>query len=80
MTKDALYSQLKEILVNDFDIEESLITLDASLEQDLELDSIDSVEMIVKVKPFLNAPIEPEAFKSVRTVQDVLDLLAPLTK
>ena len=80
MTKDELYSKLKEILINDFDIEESLITPEASIEEDLELDSIDSVEMIVKVKPLLNAAIEPEAFKSVKTVQDVVDILEPLTK
>ena len=79
MTKEQIYSKLKEILINDFDIEESLITPDSSIEEDLELDSIDSVDMIVKVKPLLNAPIEPEAFKSVKTVQDVVDLLEPLT-
>ncbi len=80
MTKDELYTKLKEILVNDFDIDEALITPEASIEEDLELDSIDSVDMIVKVKPLLNAKIEPEAFKSVKTVQDVVDILEPLTK
>ncbi|MBR1722078.1 MAG: acyl carrier protein [Treponema sp.] len=80
MTKDELYTKLKEILINDFDIEESLITPEASIEEDLELDSIDSVDMIVKVKPLLNDKIEPEAFKSVKTVQDVVDILEPLTK
>ena len=68
------------MLVNDFDIDEALITPEASIEEDLELDSIDSVEMIVKIKPFLNSKIEPEAFKSVKTVQDVVDILEPLTK
>lgn len=80
MTKDELYTKLKEILVNDFDIDEALITPEASIEEDLELDSIDSVDMIVKVKPLLNDKIEPEAFKSVKTVQDVVDILEPLTK
>ncbi|MBQ9207509.1 MAG: acyl carrier protein [Treponema sp.] len=80
MTKDELYAKVKEILINDFDIDEDLITPEASISEDLELDSIDSVEMIVKVKPFLNAAIEPEAFKSVKTVQDVVDILEPLTK
>ena len=79
MTKEQIYSKLKEILVNDFDINESVITPEASIEEDLELDSIDSVDMIVKVKPLLNSAIEPGAFKSVKTVQDVVDLLEPLT-
>ncbi|MBQ8679433.1 MAG: acyl carrier protein [Treponema sp.] len=80
MDKNELYSKIKEVLVNDFDIDEALITPQASIEEDLELDSIDSVEMIVKIKPFLNSKIEPAAFKSVKTVQDVVDILEPLTK
>lgn len=80
MTKDDLFTKLKETLVSDFDLDESKITLDANIVLDLDLDSIDAVEMIVKMKPYLNAKIEPEAFKSVRTLGDVVDVLAPITK
>ena len=68
MTKDEIYSKLKETLVADFDIEESLITPEANIVVDLDLDSIDAVELIVKMKPYLNEKIEPEVFKSVQTV------------
>ncbi len=80
MTKDELYAKVKAILINDFDIEEDLITPDALIADDLDLDSIDSVEMIVKMKPMLKDKVEPDAFKSVKTVQDVIDILEPLTK
>lgn len=80
MTSESLFEKLKEILTADFDIEESAITPDALIVDDLDLDSIDAVEMIVKMKPYLDGKIEPDAFKSVRTVQDVLDVLKPLTK
>ena len=80
MTKDELYSKLKETLVNDFDIDEADILPDANIITDLDLDSIDAVELIVKMKPLLNGKIEPEDFKSVKTVQDVVDILAPLSK
>lgn len=80
MTNDELYSKLKETLVNDFDIEESAVTPEANIVTDLELDSIDAVEMIVKMKPLLHGKIEPEDFKAVKTVQDVVDILLPLTK
>lgn len=80
MTKDEIYTKLKEVLINDFDIEAELIQLDANIVTDLDLDSIDAVEMIVKMKPFLNGKIEPEDFKSVKTVQDIVDILEPLTK
>ncbi|WP_407425184.1 acyl carrier protein [Treponema sp.] len=80
MTKDELYTKLKDVLVNDFDIEESSIKPEANIVLDLDLDSIDAVELIVKMKPLLNGKIEPEIFKSVKTVQDVVDILEPLTK
>ena len=80
MTKDEIYSKLKETLINDFDIEEALIKPEANIVVDLDLDSIDAVELIVKMKPYLNDKIEPEIFKSVKTVQDVVNILEPLTK
>ena len=80
MTKDEIYAKLKETLVNDFDIEEADIKPEANIGVDLDLDSIDAVELIVKMKPLLNGKIEPEDFKSVKTVQDVVDILEPLTK
>lgn len=79
MTKEDVFAKLKEILINDFDIEEEIIKPKASIAEDLELDSIDSVELIVKVRPYLKEKIQPEAFKSVKTVQDVVNLLEPLT-
>lgn len=80
MTTDEVFSKLKEVLISDFDIDESSIVPDANIITDLDLDSIDAVELIVKMKPFLNGKIEPDVFKSVRTIQDVVEILAPLTK
>ena len=80
MSKDEIFTKLKEVLVSDFDLEESDITLDANIVTDLDMDSIDAVELIVKMKPLLNGKVEPEAFKSVRTIGDVVNVLEPLTK
>ncbi|MBR4599538.1 MAG: acyl carrier protein [Treponema sp.] len=80
MTKDEIYAKLKETLVNDFDIEEADIKPEANIVVDLDLDSIDAVELIVKMKPYIDGKIEPELFKSVKTVQDVVNILEPLTK
>lgn len=80
MSKDEIFAKLKEVLVSDFDLEESDITLDANIVTDLDMDSIDAVELIVKMKPLLNGKVEPEAFKSVRTIGDVVNVLEPLTK
>ena len=80
MTKDEVYTKLKEVLVSEFDIAEEDITPQANIVTDLDLDSIDAVEMIVKMKPYLNGKIEPDVFKSVKNVDDVVNVLVPLTK
>ncbi|MBR2362219.1 MAG: acyl carrier protein [Spirochaetaceae bacterium] len=80
MTKDVIFTKLQEALKEEFEIPIDKITLESRLFEDLELDSIDAVDMIVKMKPYLNSQVNPEMFKSVRTVQDVVDILEPLTK
>ncbi len=80
MTRDELFSTVKTILVEDFDIDETLIREDAKIGDDLELDSIDAVDMIVKLKPYLSDSVEPQVFKSVKTVGDVVNVLLPLSK
>ena len=73
MDKNAIFEKIKNALIEDFDLEESQIVLDARLYEDLELDSIDAVDLIVKLKSFLPRNIDPEAFKKMRTLQNVVD-------
>jgi acyl carrier protein len=73
MDKNAIFEKIKAALIEDFDLEESRIVLDARLYEDLELDSIDAVDLIVKLKSFLPRNIDPESFKKMRTLQNVVD-------
>lgn len=79
MSKDEIFNKLKEILVSEFEIDEASIKPEATLFDDLELDSIDSIDLIQKMKEFMPADtkIDPEIFKTVKTVQDVVDALVP---
>jgi acyl carrier protein len=63
------------ILHDTFDIEPARVTPQARLADDLEIDSIDAVDLIVQLKPLVGRRLQPDAFKSVRTVQDVVDAL-----
>ncbi|MDZ5459475.1 acyl carrier protein [Azohydromonas lata] len=78
MTKDHILARIVEILQQTFEIEAERITPQARLYEDLDIDSIDAVDLIVQLKPLVNRRITPEAFKSVRTVQDVVDALHAL--
>ncbi len=79
-TYDEIMDKLKEILVEDFEIEESLITPEANLFEDLELDSIDAVDLAVKLQYFTEKKIPPENFKQIKTVEDVAKAIEELLK
>ncbi len=74
-SKDELYARISDILQNTFDIDAEQITPQAQLGDDLDIDSIDAVDLIVQLKPIIGGNLKPEAFKTVRTVQDVVDAL-----
>ncbi len=54
-------------------MKESDITPDARLNEDLDLDSIDVIDLVEKLQDVTGRKIEPDDFRSIRTVQDVTD-------
>ena len=76
--KNAIYEEIKTLLISLFEVESEAITLDARLYEDLDLDSIDAVDMIVHLQKKTGKKIKPEIFKSVRTVQDVVNAVEQL--
>lgn len=80
MTNEEIFDRLRSILIETFDIEPERIRAEARLYEDLDIDSIDAVDLIVKLKPLVGKKLQPEAFKAVRTLQDVIDALQGLIK
>ena len=78
MNKEAIYARIVEILQETFDIDPARITPEARLYDDLDIDSIDAVDLIVQLKPLAGKRLNAEAFKSVRTIQDVVNALHQL--
>lgn len=71
-SREEILSKLTEILVEMFEVDEADISEDAHLSDDLDIDSIDAVDLIVRLKELTGKKIAPEDFKSVRTVGDVV--------
>ncbi len=71
-TQEEIFTTLQNILEENFEIEKSDITPEASLYEDLDLDSIDAVDLVVKLREITGKKIEPSVFKEVRTVQDII--------
>lgn len=75
---EQIFAMLSDILQEYFEIEPEDITRTASLYEDLDLDSIDAVDLVVKLREQTGKKIEPDDFKQVRTIQDVIDAIEKL--
>ena len=67
--------QIKEILKDTMDIDESKITLDAKLKEDLELDSLDSVALIMSAEEEFGIEIPDEDVMNFKTVNDIVNYI-----
>lgn len=78
MTRDDIFAQIKAALVELFEVDEEAIIPEARLYQDLELDSIDAIDLVVHLQKLTGKKIKPEEFKTVRTVADVVEAVTQL--
>jgi len=78
-SKEEILSMLTELLVDEFEIPVEDIGLEAELYSELDLDSIDAVDLVVRLREITGKKIAPESFKKVRTVADIVDAIAELT-
>jgi acyl carrier protein len=74
-TAEEILNTLKDILVDMFEVDADNVTLSAHLYDDLDIDSIDAVDLLVKLKEVTGKKIKPEDFKSVRTVEDIVNAI-----
>ena len=76
--KEEIHAKLKEVLVELFEIDPAKITPEANLYQDLGIDSIDAIDLLLRLKELTGRKIQPETFKHVRTVADVTEAIHAL--
>ena len=74
-THESLLAQIKVILQEQFDIEPDAVQLNARLREDLDIDSIDAVNLMIELKSLTAKKIALENFHQVKTVQDLLDAI-----
>jgi acyl carrier protein len=72
-SREEIFVTLQQALVELFELDAERVTLEANLYQDLEIDSIDAVDLIDHIKRQTGKKIAAEEFKAVRTVGDVVE-------
>ena len=78
LSRDEILEKLKGLLEELFEIPPERVTLQTRLFEELDLDSIDAVDLVVNLQDLTGRRIKPEEFKAVRTVGDVLDCVERL--
>lgn len=78
LSKDEVLTRLAHFLTEMFEVPKEKIRLDARLYEDLDLDSIDAVDLIVKLQELTGRKISPQDFRTVRTVGDVVEKVRAL--
>ena len=76
--RDEILQLIRDIMQEMFEIEANEVTLEANLYEDLDFDSIDAVDMIVKLKEMTGKALKPEDFKNARTISDVVEAVYKL--
>lgn len=75
MTKEEIVERAKEVLAEEFEIEKSAITPDASLKNTLGLDSLDLVDVVVLVQQNFGVQLAGPDFAGIVTFEDFYNLL-----
>jgi len=76
--RDDIFKDVSRELQSLFDLSEQDITLKARLYEDLDLDSIDAVDLVVRLQEITKTRIKPDQFESVRTVDDIVSAVEEL--
>ena len=70
-----MLEDIKKVLVDALDIDESLITPEARLKEDLDIDSLAAVELSLELETEFDVQIEDEELEKLVTVQDIIDII-----
>lgn len=67
-------------MISDFKLSADSISLEKCLYNDLQLDSLDMVDLTISLSDYTGKKIDPSLFKNASTVQDLVDSVTPLWK
>ena len=76
--REAIHQRILAVMEELFDIDPQQVSLESRLYEDLDIDSIDAVDLVVELKKITGKKMQPDDFKSVHTVEDVVDAVSRL--
>ena len=80
MDKAVVYEKIRELMISELGLDADSIGPEKHLNDDLQLDSLDMVDLILNLSDHIGEKADPALFKNACTVQDLVDSVAPLWK
>ena len=70
-----ILEKVKKLIASELMVDESKITLESSLSEDLGADSLDAVELIMALEDEFGVTVSDDVAQSIRTVGDIVELV-----
>ncbi|HLR66112.1 acyl carrier protein [Virgibacillus alimentarius] len=70
-----VFDRVKKIIVEQLDVEEEKVTMEASFKDDLEADSLDVVELVMELEDEFDMEIADEEAEKINTVGDAVNYI-----
>ncbi|HEV7716893.1 MAG TPA: acyl carrier protein [Steroidobacteraceae bacterium] len=80
LSSEQILEMLRSAFGELFEIDPARVTPGARLAEDLEIDSIDAVDLIERVRRVIGRKVAPEDFRAVRTVGDLMQAIERLSR
>lgn len=77
-TKEEIFDMVADLLEELFEVDKSSVKMETNLYEDLDIDSIDAVDLVVRLNKDTGKKIKPDEFKTVRTMEDVVNVVSGL--
>lgn len=74
-SREEILRHTQTVLVDLFEVDQDQLSEDAKLYDDLDIDSIDTIDLLIELKRFVKQDIDAQQFKDVRTIGDVVNVI-----
>lgn len=75
VSRDEILEHVRRVMVELFELDAERIQLETNVVDDLDLDSIDAIELAVRMEALTGRRLDPESFREMRTISDVVEIL-----
>ena len=77
-SSEEIFEHTQKVMQELFELDDALLTPEAKLYEDLDIDSVDAVELLIELKQFTGTEVNPNHFKEVKTLQDIVDVVSAI--